>query len=214
MSFSMKPRNVTVAPARKSLWVTNPTPKERRGHKMSKVNVKVTYVNKNLKGKTLFRANKDDAGFDLCAAVSGIIHPGQTAIVDLGIRTEFTPGFEAQVRPRSGLAAKKHITITNSPGTIDAGFRGVWGAIITNLHPSESFVFAEGDKIAQAVFKELPEVEIEEAEELSESDRGVGGFGSSDKPSAPAVDTVAQQRKSFEDQYTVNACVASMCGGL
>ena len=90
---------------------------------------------------------------------------------------ELPVNYEAQVRPRSGLALKHNITLTNSPGTIDAGYRGEVGVIMFNHGPAE-FEVKRGDRIAQMVITELPEVELDLAENLSGSDRGAGGFGS------------------------------------
>ena len=90
---------------------------------------------------------------------------------------ELPVNYEAQVRPRSGLALKHNITLTNSPGTIDAGYRGEVGVIMFN-HGPEEFPVKRGDRIAQMVIAELPEVELLEAEELTSTDRGQGGFGS------------------------------------
>ena len=93
---------------------------------------------------------------------------------------ELPSGYEAQIRPRSGLAAKHHITVTNSPGTVDANYRGEVKAILYNLG-KEPFTIKRGDRIAQMVICKLPEIELQEVTALSESDRGTGGFGSSGK---------------------------------
>ena len=93
---------------------------------------------------------------------------------------ELPVNYEAQIRPRSGLALKHNITLTNSPGTIDAGYRGEVGVIMFNHGPAE-FEVKRGDRIAQMVITELPEVELDLVESLSESDRGAGGFGSTGK---------------------------------
>ena len=90
---------------------------------------------------------------------------------------ELPAGYEAQVRPRSGLALKHNIMLTNSPGTVDAGYRGEVGVIMFNAG-AEGFPVSRGDRIAQMVIAELPRVELVTAEELSSSDRGSGGFGS------------------------------------
>ena len=93
---------------------------------------------------------------------------------------ELPVGYEAQVRPRSGLALKHNLTLTNSPGTIDAGYRGEVGVIMFN-HGPEAFSISRGDRIAQMVICKLPEVTLCAVESLSNSDRGEGGFGSTGK---------------------------------
>ena len=118
------------------------------------------------------------AGVDLHAALeqSFTLHPGERALVPTGIAIEIPPGFEAQVRPRSGLALRHGIALVNSPGTIDADYRGEIGVILIN-HGSEPFIIADGERIAQMVFARYQRVEFIEVEELGESDRGTGGFG-------------------------------------
>ena len=94
-----------------------------------------------------------------------------------GLFIELPEGFEAQVRPRSGLALKRCVTVLNTPGTIDAGYRGEVCVILIN-HGNETFAISRGDRIAQMVIQELPKVKLVAAESLSDSDRGAGGFGS------------------------------------
>lgn len=124
------------------------------------------------------RAYDDDAGADLRAASSGILKPLERVIVPCGFAMELERGWEAQVRPRSGGAIKNGVTVLNTPGTIDAGYRNEVGIIIINLS-DKPFSWVVGDRIAQMVISQVPEVEFEFAEELSDSDRGLGGFGSS-----------------------------------
>ena len=100
--------------------------------------------------------------------------------IPVGFAMELPSGYEAQIRPRSGLAAKHHITVTNSPGTVDANYRGEIKAILYNLG-KEPFIIQRGDRIAQMVICELPEIELVEATELSETDRNTNGFGSTGK---------------------------------
>jgi dUTP pyrophosphatase len=118
------------------------------------------------------------AGVDLHAALESefILHPGERALVPTGIAIEIPPGFEAQVRPRSGLALRHGIALVNSPGTIDADYRGEIGVILINLG-SESFTVTNGERIAQMVFARYERAEFVEVEELGQSDRGTGGFG-------------------------------------
>jgi len=119
------------------------------------------------------------AGMDIRANVSepSTLKPLQRAIVKTGLYIELPIGFEAQVRPRSGLAAKKGITVLNSPGTIDADYRGEIGVILVNLS-NEDFTIENGERIAQLVIAKHERAVFEEVKELSETDRGAGGFGS------------------------------------
>lgn len=126
------------------------------------------------------KAHHDDAAFDLRSRVDMELKPGEPHLVQTGIFMEFPAGFEAQVRPRSGLALKHALTVLNSPGTIDAGYRGEVGVIILNAG-NETFSVSRGDRIAQMVISKLPEVEIVAAAELSDTARGEGGFGSTGK---------------------------------
>ncbi len=126
------------------------------------------------------KAHADDAAFDLRSRVDITIPVNRSTLVPTGVFMELPVNYEAQVRPRSGLALKHNITLTNSPGTIDAGYRGEVGVIMFNHGPAE-FEIKRGDRIAQMVITELPEVELDLAESLSESDRGTGGFGSTGK---------------------------------
>lgn len=123
------------------------------------------------------KAHSDDAGFDLRAREAVALEPGQRAMVPSGLFLELPEGWEGQVRPRSGLAAKKGITILNAPGTIDAGYRGEVCVILYNTG-SEILEIARGDRIAQLVIQQLPEVSLVPADRLNDSHRGAGGFGS------------------------------------
>ena len=126
------------------------------------------------------KAHQDDAAFDLRSRVDLVLEPGKAAIVPTGLFLELPVGYEAQVRPRSGLAAKHCITVLNSPGTVDAGYRGEVGSILFNAG-SEPFEVHRGDRISQMVIAALPRVEMVEADRLSDTDRGAGGFGSTGK---------------------------------
>ncbi len=119
------------------------------------------------------------AGMDLRANLENPItlKPLERAIVPTGIFMELPVGYEAQVRPRSGLAAKKGVSVLNAPGTIDADYRGEVGVILVNLS-SEAFVVENGERIAQMVLAKHERAEWEEVDSLSETDRGAGGFGS------------------------------------
>lgn len=121
------------------------------------------------------------AGMDLVAAVPDgspmTLQPGARALVPTGLAIALPEGFEAQVRPRSGLALKHGITVLNTPGTIDADYRGEVGVILANLG-NQSFCIARGDRIAQLVVQRVEQVQLVEVESLSHTSRGKGGFGS------------------------------------
>lgn len=119
------------------------------------------------------------AGMDLRANISEPItlKPLERTIVKTGLFIELPIGFEAQVRPRSGLAAKKGITVLNAPGTVDADYRGEIGVILANLS-NEDFVIENGERVAQLVIAKHERAQWNEVEVLSETSRGAGGFGS------------------------------------
>jgi len=118
-----------------------------------------------------------DAGMDLFALEDMEVGPGESCMVKTGIAVAVPPGTEAQVRPRSGLALKYRVTVLNSPGTIDEGYRGEVGVILIN-HGTSPFAVKKGMRVAQMVIKPVLTVEVEETEELGETARGSGGFGS------------------------------------
>lgn len=120
----------------------------------------------------------NSAGFDLAAAVSSpvTIAPGEIRLVPCGFAMALPPGYEAQVRPRSGLASKHGITMVNAPGTIDADYRGEVQVPLINLGKSP-FVIERGMRIAQMLIAPVPRVEVVEVEELDSTARGTGGFG-------------------------------------
>lgn len=120
---------------------------------------------------------EEDAGLDLRSVEEVVLRPGNPYAVATGLVLEIPPGFEGQVRPRSGLALRHAITVPNAPGTIDPGYRGEVKVILLNLG-REDFVVRVGDRIAQLVLARYESVEWEEAEP-GESARGTGGFGSS-----------------------------------
>lgn len=147
------------------------------------------------------KAHAGDAGFDLVAVEDTIIEPGETALIKTGLAFELPPGFEMQIRPRSGVTLKTKLRV--QIGTVDSNYRGEVGVIVDNIKPPSKlkwpFVFSlkgvepsidsvkhldmtyiirKGDRIAQAIIQRLPDVEIIEVEALGESDRGAGGFGS------------------------------------
>lgn len=122
-------------------------------------------------------AHPGDAGMDLRSVEHLTIPAGERRLVHTGLAMVLPDGYEAQVRPRSGLALKHGITVLNSPGTIDAGYRGEIGVILLNTG-TEDFNIGEGDKIAQLVIAPVTIATICEVESLEESERGTGGFGS------------------------------------
>ena len=124
-------------------------------------------------------ATPHSAGVDLLAAITDeiILKPGCRELVPTGLAIELPVGFEAQIRPRSGLAIKSGITVLNSPGTIDADYRGEIAVILIN-HSSENFIITRGARIAQMVIAPVSHVSWNKAEDLSETMRGENGFGS------------------------------------
>lgn len=125
----------------------------------------------------------NSAGMDLRAYLSDgelVIKPMQRVLVPTGLFMEIPVGFEGQVRPRSGLAIKNGITVLNSPGTIDADYRGEVKVILINLSEND-FVIKSGDRIAQLVIAKCEQMEVVEVETLSDTERGTGGFGHTGK---------------------------------
>lgn len=122
---------------------------------------------------------EQSAGMDLRANIdeSVTLKPLERAIVKTGLFIALPAGFEAQVRPRSGLAAKKGVTVLNSPGTVDADYRGEIGVILVNLS-NEDFIIQDGERVAQLVIAKHERVTWKEVEVLNETERGSGGFGS------------------------------------
>jgi dUTP pyrophosphatase len=120
---------------------------------------------------------QEDAGMDLCAVEDATLEPGVPRLVPTGLTVEIPPGYEAQVRPRSGLALKHAIAMPNAPGTIDPGYRGELRVILLNLG-CEAYTVHAGDRIAQMIVARYEAVEWVEGE-LADSARGTGGFGSS-----------------------------------
>lgn len=125
------------------------------------------------------RAYEHDAAFDLCAAEEALLPPQERAVVGTGIALGLPPGLAALTLPRSGLAAKRGITIVNAPGLIDPGYRGEVRIILLNTDASETFSVAVGDRIAQLLFVSLTAVGLGVVPELDETHRGEQGFGSS-----------------------------------
>ena len=122
------------------------------------------------------------AGMDLRANIDApvVLHPGDRALIPTGIKMASPDGYEAQIRPRSGLAYKHGITVLNSPGTIDADYRGDVGVLLIN-HGREAFTVEDGMRVAQMVVAQYSQFEWESVDDLDETARGAGGFGSTGK---------------------------------
>lgn len=142
------------------------------------VEVKITKIHENAVIPTY--AHDSDAGADIYAVEDITIKPNSTEIIPTGIKIEIPLGYEIQIRPRSGLSAKTKLRIANAPGTIDAEYRGEIGVIMTNTG-NLSHTINKGDKIAQMVIMPVPMIKWIETEELSETERGEGGYGSTDQ---------------------------------
>ena len=139
------------------------------------ISVQVQRVSEN--AKIPVQAHEDDSGYDICSIEDVALDPLERKLVKTGLRLAIPKGYEAQVRPRSGLALKNGISIVNAPGTIDAGYRGDLGVILINLG-RERVSLARGEKIAQLVFQKVEAAALSEVPKLDESKRGAGGFGS------------------------------------
>lgn len=122
-------------------------------------------------------AHPSDAGMDLRSVADVVIPRGGRALVPTGLVILLPPLYEAQVRPRSGLALKHGVTVLNSPGTIDAGYRGEIGVILANFGEAD-FAVKKGDKIAQLVIAPVTQPQVVETDVVDATDRGMGGFGS------------------------------------
>jgi dUTP pyrophosphatase len=125
------------------------------------------------------RAYSGDAGLDLAACERVELGPGERALVGTGLAVAIPEGYAGFVQPRSGLAARHGITIVNSPGLVDSGYRGELRVVLLNTDAREPFVVEPGMRIAQLVVLPVPELELVEVDELPASERGVRGFGSS-----------------------------------
>ena len=126
------------------------------------------------------KAHDDDAAFDLRSRVDMVLPVRKSVVVPAGFSIELPVNYEAQIRPRSGLALKHDLMLTNSPGTVDSGYRGEVGVIMYN-GGTAPYKIERGDRIAQMVICKLPEVVLVLSDSLNSSDRGEGGFGSSGK---------------------------------
>lgn len=140
--------------------------------------MKVNIINKSSHALPSYETSAS-AGLDVRANIedSIVLEPLERTLVKTGLFMEIPEGFECQVRPRSGLALKKGISVLNAPGTIDADYRGEVGVILINLS-NENFTIENGERIAQLVFAKVEQAKWEKVEILTETDRGAGGFGS------------------------------------
>ena len=143
------------------------------------MNIKVHYSGKHALPQ--FETTQS-AGMDLRANINApvVLQPGDRALIPTGIKIALPDGYEAQIRPRSGLAYKHGITVLNSPGTIDADYRGDVGVLLVN-HGREMFTVEDGMRVAQMVVAQYSQFEWESVEDLDETARGAGGFGSTGK---------------------------------
>lgn len=124
------------------------------------------------------RAHADDAGVDLHSAENITLQPGERALVSTGIAMAIETGYVGLIHPRSGLAAKKGLSIVNTPGTIDSGYRGEIKVCLVNTDRSEAIDIARGDRIAQLLIQKIELPVVVEVDELDETERGEGGYGS------------------------------------
>ncbi len=141
-------------------------------------------------------AQHGDAGADLATAVDVELAPGERAVVPTGVAVAVPDGFAAFVHPRSGLAARHGITLVNAPGTIDSGYRGEIQVVLLNTDPRETVRLRRGDRIAQLVIQPVVRAIFHPVEELSASERGSGGFGSTGGWQAPAATRVEEGERS------------------
>ncbi len=123
-------------------------------------------------------ANPGDAGLDLYSAQDVTIEPGRRVMISTGVAIALPQGYAGFVQPRSGLAAKKGLSIVNTPGLVDSGYRGELKVIAINSDAEEPIVISRGERVAQLVVQRVPSVELVEVDELDQTERGEGGFGS------------------------------------
>ncbi len=126
-------------------------------------------------------AKPGDAGADLCSRIDAVIEPGERALIPTGISIALPNGYVALVHPRSGLAIKHGISMVNTPGTVDAAFRGELQVILINHDPREAFTIKKGDRIAQMIIQKVESAEFVEVSSLPGTHRSDGGFGSTGK---------------------------------
>lgn len=142
------------------------------------MNLEVKIKRIHADAKLPLQATPGDAGMDLYSIETSMIPSGEARLIGTGLQIELPKGMEAQIRPRSGLALKHSVTVLNSPGTIDEGYRGEIGVILMN-HGKEIFIVEKSMRIAQMVIQFVPSIQVIEVNELSQTVRGSSGFGSS-----------------------------------
>lgn len=142
-------------------------------------NLPVKFTKTALEAVTPSRGRKGDAGYDLTSLEDVLLQPFERKLVRTGIAIELPPGHAGLVVPRSGNAINKGLSLVNTPGLIDSNYRGELKAIAINLDPAEPIEIHQGDRIAQLVIIKVDDADFIEAETLSDTDRGSGGFGSS-----------------------------------
>jgi len=140
------------------------------------IDIKIKLLDKTLPRPAY--AHNTDAGIDLYSAIECVLEPYERKLIPSGIKLSIPEGYAGFVQPRSGLAIKNGISLVNSPGLIDSGYRGEICIIMINLDQKESFQIKKGDKICQLVIKKVEHANLVEVEDLDSSDRGEGGFGS------------------------------------
>lgn len=126
-------------------------------------------------------AHEGDAGLDLYSTIDHVLQPGARVLIPTGLKMVIPHGYEGQVRPKSGLALTHGITVLNTPGTVDAPYRGEVGVILINLDPKAAYEIKKGEKVAQMVFNKVEYATFTVAAELTDTTRGAGGFGSTGK---------------------------------
>ena len=146
---------------------------------MSKLEIAVQKLHADVKMPAY--AHEGDAGLDLYSTISHTLQPGERVLIPTGLKMAIPHGYEGQVRPKSGLALKHGLTVLNTPGTVDAPYRGEVGVILINLDPRASYQIKKGEKVAQMVFNKVEYAAFTEAAELTDTTRGAGGFGSTGK---------------------------------
>jgi len=146
---------------------------------MSKLEVEIQKINPEAKMPAY--AHHGDAGVDLYSVIDHILQPGSRVLVPTGLKMAIPEGYEGQVRPKSGLALKHGISVLNTPGTVDAPYRGEVGVILVNLDPKTPYEIKKGEKVAQMVFARVEHAAFSEKAELTATTRGEGGFGSTGK---------------------------------
>jgi len=146
---------------------------------MSKLEIAVQKLHADVKMPAY--AHEGDAGLDLYSTIDRVLQPGERALIPTGLKMAIPHGYEGQVRPKSGLALKHGLTVLNTPGTVDAPYRGEVGVILINLDPKTPYEVKKGEKVAQMVFNKVEYAAFTEAADLTATTRGEGGFGSTGK---------------------------------